>query len=257
MFPGMNPAMLELFRSFNARLERNVIYGTSLSELGKVENRLLDIYLPADETAAPYPILLWFHGGGFGMPNDKSQIYIWLLSEYFASKGYACISADYRLRRNPRADMAGAVRDAVDDGRMALEWIQAHGSEYSVDTSRLAIGGGSAGGILVANLIHDPERSLVRDAAAAVLSLWGPPFSPESRSFETVAADAPPALLLHGTEDPLIPFPASEAFAAELTEAGLDAQLVPIDKGGHPPMEHMLQVFQAVETFLGVKMPVG
>lgn len=257
MFPGMNPAMLELFQSFNARLERNVIYGTSVSELGKEENRLLDIYLPPDEAAAPYPTILWFHGGGYSMPNDKSQIYVWLLCEYLASKGYAGVSADYRLRRNPRVNMTGAVRDAVDDGRMALEWLQARGPEYGLDTNRLAIGGGSAGGVLVANLVHDPERPLSGDAAAAVLSLWGPPFSAEARFFETVAAGAPPTLLLHGTEDPLVPFSTSEDFAAELTAAGLEAQLAPIDGGGHPPMEHMPQVFQAVEAFLAAKMPVG
>jgi acetyl esterase/lipase len=250
MFPGMNEAMLNLFKLFNARLERNVVYGTSINEYGTEENRLLDIYHPADKAASPHPTILWFHGGGYQMPNDKSQIYVWLLSEYFAAKGYACVSADYRLRRNARADTAGAVRDGVEDARMALEWIQAHGLEYGLDPSRIAIGGGSAGGVLVANLVHDPEQPIDRGDLFAVISLWGPPFMQEGRFFQKVHAGAPPTLLLHGTEDPLVPFQASEAFAAELIAAGLEAQLVPLEKGGHPPMENMAQIFMSIEGFL-------
>jgi acetyl esterase/lipase len=251
----MNPAMLQLFSQFNARLERNIVYGTSINENGQEENRLLDIYRPAGEQTTLRPAIVWFHGGGFQMPNDKGQIYIWLLSEYFATKGYVCVSADYRLRRNARLDMDGAVRDAVEDGRMALEWIQAHGQSYGIDTTRLALGGGSAGGFLVGNMVHDPEQPTSDGDVSAVLSLWGPPAMKEGRLFEVVQPGAPPTLLLHGTADQLIPYQASETFAAELDAAGIQNELVLLEGGGHPPMEKMAEIFGAVEAFLASKLP--
>ena len=151
----------------------------------------------------------------------RSQIYVWLLSEYFATKGYVCVSADYRLRRNAREDMPGAVRDAAEDGRMALEWVKVNGQAHGIDTTRLALGGGSAGGFLVGNLVHDPERPISAGDVFAVLSLWGPPAKKEGRLFEAVQPAAPPTLLLHGTADQLIPHQASEAFALELDAAGI------------------------------------
>jgi dipeptidyl aminopeptidase/acylaminoacyl peptidase len=48
-----------------------------------------------------------------------------------------------------------------------------------------------------------------------------------------VSADDPPFLVVHGTEDPTVPFNQSERLAAELGKAGVDATFVRVEGGGH------------------------
>jgi dipeptidyl aminopeptidase/acylaminoacyl peptidase len=48
-----------------------------------------------------------------------------------------------------------------------------------------------------------------------------------------VSKDDPPFLLIHGTNDPAVPFNQSELLAAALQKAGVEALLVPVTGGGH------------------------
>ena len=48
-----------------------------------------------------------------------------------------------------------------------------------------------------------------------------------------VTAAAPPFLIVHGTDDPLVPYSQSEQLAAALTAAGVPARLVPVDGAEH------------------------
>ena len=48
-----------------------------------------------------------------------------------------------------------------------------------------------------------------------------------------VSQDDAPFLLIHGTEDPLVPFSQSELLHAALEEAGVDSLLVPVKGGKH------------------------
>jgi acetyl esterase/lipase len=48
-----------------------------------------------------------------------------------------------------------------------------------------------------------------------------------------VSADDPPFLLIHGTEDPLVPFDQSDRLLAALEEEHVDAKLIKVQGGGH------------------------
>ncbi|MCX7886273.1 MAG: prolyl oligopeptidase family serine peptidase [Verrucomicrobiae bacterium] len=48
-----------------------------------------------------------------------------------------------------------------------------------------------------------------------------------------VTGDAPPFLLVHGTNDPTVPFEQAEAFYRALKAAGADVTLIRIEGGGH------------------------
>ena len=48
-----------------------------------------------------------------------------------------------------------------------------------------------------------------------------------------VTKSAAPFLLVHGDNDPAVPFNQSELLAAALKKAGVGAELVPIKGGGH------------------------
>ena len=48
-----------------------------------------------------------------------------------------------------------------------------------------------------------------------------------------VTADDPPFLIVHGSDDPLVPFEQAELLHAALKKAGVDSTLVKMEGGGH------------------------
>ena len=211
----------------------------------------LDVYLPADMTGEKKPAVIWFHGGGFASFMNKRQIYILMLADEFAKRGYVNFSVEYRRRMDPFSDIRGTVSDAVSDGQRAVDWIKANADQYQMDTSRLAIGGGSAGSILVANLVHDDQNPVTEeDGFVAVLNLWGPIANEQFRITSRLSDASPPTLLIHGTADDLIDYRESGTYLAQLQAMGVSAQLNLLDGGGHPPMDHMDRIYEIIDTFL-------
>ncbi|ETW96377.1 MAG: hypothetical protein ETSY2_46520, partial [Candidatus Entotheonella gemina] len=114
-------------------------------EVAKVEDRTIPgpgpeipvrVYTPAGP--GPFPILVWFHGGG------------WVVGDLDSADGTArqltvgancvTVSVDYRLA--PETKFPGAS----DDCYAATVWAAQHAGELNGDASRLAVGGDSAGG---------------------------------------------------------------------------------------------------------------
>ncbi len=99
----------------------------------------VDVYRTGDKTRSP--ALLWIHGGALIMGSRKS------LGGPFHSKlldaGYVVVSIDYRLA--PETKLPGII----DDLRDAYRWMRTEGGRrFGIDPSRIAAGGGSAGGYL-------------------------------------------------------------------------------------------------------------
>ena len=101
----------------------------------------LDLYLPAQPKAAQVPGIVFVHGGGWraGVRDNFAPMAIRM-----AQSGYAAATISYRL--SPEALYPAAVQDA----RAAVRWVRTHAKEYGIDPSRIAIGGGSAGGQIAA-----------------------------------------------------------------------------------------------------------
>lgn len=96
------------------------------------------LYAPRSEAALP--VLLYIHGGGFSVGSLTTHD---VLCRQLSRQGHcAVVSLDYRLA--PEHRFPTAVHDSWD----ALNWLQQHGQALGLDTSRLAIGGDSAGGTL-------------------------------------------------------------------------------------------------------------
>lgn len=101
------------------------------------------IYRPA--AAAPdakLPALVFAHGGGWVFGNlDSHDV---LCAQLAIEAGIVVFAIDYRLA--PEARFPGAFDDVV----AGLKWVAANGASIGIDTTRLAIGGDSAGGNLAA-----------------------------------------------------------------------------------------------------------
>ena len=72
-----------------------------------------------------------------------------------------------------------------------------------------------------------------------------------------VTKDAPPFLLLHGTNDHTVPYTQSEAMYEALTEAGADADLIAIEGADHADL-HFFQreVWKIIADFFKEKLSV-
>ena len=95
------------------------------------------LYAPGHQR---YPVLLFFHGGGFTIGSVETHDV--LCRELSRLSGCAVVSLDYRLA--PEHRFPTAVNDAWD----AAQWLAGHGRDLGLDSSRLAVGGDSAGGTL-------------------------------------------------------------------------------------------------------------
>jgi acetyl esterase len=111
----------------------------------------LAMRLYAPSASRHLPVLLFFHGGGFTV--GSIQTHDILCRELASRSGCAVLSVDYRLA--PEHVYPAAFEDAWD----ALQWLLNEGAALGLDTSRIAVGGDSAGGTIAASLAH-----LARDA---------------------------------------------------------------------------------------------
>ncbi len=89
---------------------------------------------------AVLPVLLYLHGGGFTIGSVETHDI--LCRELARLAGCAVVSLDYRLA--PEHRFPTAVHDAWD----ALQWLHRHGASLGLDSTRMAVGGDSAGGTL-------------------------------------------------------------------------------------------------------------
>lgn len=111
------------------------------------------LYTPDIE--GPLPLFLFIHGGGWiGGELDTHEV---LCRELAHGGQCAVVAIDYRLA--PEHKFPAAYEDAVTAARFCLE----HASDLGCDTSRVAIGGDSAGGNLAAAAtiaLRDQGRAL-------------------------------------------------------------------------------------------------
>ncbi|MCY1273520.1 Acetyl esterase [compost metagenome] len=106
----------------------------------------LRIFKP-DNAKQLQPAFMWFFGGGFIIGDLDTADGICRSIALAAN----CIVIAVRYRLGPEHDLSAGRAD----GLAALEWVAKNGAQLGIDTTRLAIGGDSAGGNLSAAIAQE------------------------------------------------------------------------------------------------------
>jgi len=97
---------------------------------------LVDIYKRKSMTKSA-PVIIFIHGGGWHM-GDKKDYLVYCLS--FVEKGYVTASLSYRFSQE--AIFPAPLEDII----CGIRWIKLHGSEFGIDSSKVALVGGVSRG---------------------------------------------------------------------------------------------------------------
>ncbi len=247
----------------NVIIERDVQYGQA-----GARPLVLDIIRPREASQKPRPVIVFIHGGAW-RGGDKSNGHGNLIP-FAASGNYFCASVGYRLTGEAiwpaqihdckaaiRWLKANAQKYNIDPEKIGVWGPSAGGHLVSLlgtsgDVKELEGSNGS------------PDRT---SRVACVVDFFGPSDflafakfkrtempasreSPESTLFggkveekrelarqaspvTYASADDPPFLIVHGTDDPLVPLEQAELMYSALKKAGADATFVKILGGGH------------------------
>lgn len=97
----------------------------------------LDLYLPKNKIHQKSPAVIFVHGGGWraGYRTNFTPFAIAM-----AEHGYAAATISYRL--SPEALYPAAVQDV----KAAIRWLRQNAEKYQINSTQIAIAGGSAGG---------------------------------------------------------------------------------------------------------------
>jgi dipeptidyl aminopeptidase/acylaminoacyl peptidase len=242
----------------------DLTYGSAPGADGNPVTLKLDLYQPAGDTIAKRPALVWVHGGGFTM-GDKSSGRARAI--FFARLGYVAVSINYRLlspdgcggNPDPTPVCENAALEAQHDAQAAVRWLRANAATYRIDTSRIAMAGGSAGAVtsvLAATHSEDPGTSgnpgYPSTIRAAVSVSGGMPTN------ELITQGDAPTLFIHGTEDNVVPFGWAVQNAAAMYNLGIFTVLEPIEGAGHGlPGDYGALINEQSDYFLWFAMGLG
>ena len=140
--------------------ELNIAYDTH-------KETVLDVFQPKEKAKGKRPGVLVIHGGGWINGTKESQFEPFCLR--YLEKGFVVANVEYRL-----AAVATAPA-AVQDVLKAAEWFRKNAGKYNVDTKRIAVTGGSAGGHLSLMVGMTPKSAKLGRSAkvAAVVNFYG------------------------------------------------------------------------------------
>jgi acetyl esterase/lipase len=211
---------------------------------GVMQDYKLDVIKAPDESDAPLPVVIFVHGGGFVQPHNKRQGYIPVFAKALTKAGYAVVSPDYpifdnRAHRDTWNETIGADR-AAEAVHYAYLFVKENAKKYNFDPERIAVMGGSAGGMTCFYLLEYYD-----DSFRFFGNCWGTPWHrvPDVKKF-------PPTVSIHGTADQTVSFDLEAPVQEALEKAGIPHELVAIEGAPHTPMKHFAEFIPTVLTWL-------
>ena len=246
---------------YDVCITADAVYGIGVvNEGASTVDLVSDLYEPIGCGQVLKPVLVTIHGGGF-ITGDKTADEHVALALYFATRGFAVVSINYRLGRDEppadpeqvaaaaayrmlfgAADLA-AAHAAIVDTKTALRWVHANAEIYGFDTNRVFVSGDSAGEFCAVIAAITEPAALCTDLPGeaipemnhptadcdvqAAVNLWGG----AGPWLDALDAVDPPMMLVYGSEDWLLE--EGERLCSRCNAIGATFEWVLLDGWGH------------------------
>jgi para-nitrobenzyl esterase len=211
-----------------------VVFGSNTAVVGGQQTLRMDVYQPTGDTLSARPVVLVAFGGSFvsGSRQDVA-----MFCRELARRGYVAIAPDYRIGfffPNPLSTMQAVMR-GTHDLKGCVRYLRRSVAEmdnpWRIDTTRIIVGGVSAGAISALHATYLNEESEmpvqlipVSDQIGGIEGNSGSPgWSSEVAacfSFSGVLGDTlwiqagdPPLASVHEELDPIVPYYTQEILA--------------------------------------------
>lgn len=224
---------------------------------GQAPQQFGELRLPSGRRAGkgPFPVVVVIHGGCWRAEYDLGHVRP--VAVALTAAGFATWTIEYRRL----GDKGGGWPGTLDDVGRSIDSLREMARTKPLDLSRLVTLGHSAGGHLAlwaasARPGDLPVRGVVALAAISDLARYGEgakdcnaaarelvgkgAVEPEELAAR-LAASSPierlplgvPVRLVHGTDDPIVPFELSERYAAAARAKDDDARVIALTGAGH------------------------
>lgn len=293
-----NPGAFYLYRVAEKRLEpigdaHAALPETALGRAFRYDYRASDgtalfgyLTRPANDTGATAPLIVMPHGG----PEVRDQLTWDMWAQFLASRGYQVFQPNFRGSAGMGRDFAAAGYGEW-GGRMqgdVTDGVEQLVREGLADRSQVCILGASYGGYAAlwgGATQPDLYRCVVSIAGVSDLpalmtharrvngddsdayEYWLRSIGDPRQDRERLETRSPvrrvegwraPTLLIHGSDDELVPFDQSRDMERALSRAGADVRLVELEDEGHNAWSTRNEalVLTEIETFLARHLPV-
>ena len=204
----------------------------------------LFIYKPSEfDIKKKYSCIVFFHGGGWNSGNPEQ---FQRQSRYFASRGMVAVSVGYRIRNKHGTSPIQAMEDA----KSAIRFIRSNATLLSIDPSKIAAAGGSAGGHLAAvagniDLFDNSDEDLTISSKPNLLILYNPVIDFGTRKWlwinnpsdaspiHNISKGSPPTIILTGTNDKIVPVESIMNYKKIMESVGSRCDVILYDGAEH------------------------
>jgi len=221
--------------------------------------------------------VMFMHGGAFTGGDPTNQF---LMGEGLAKRGYHVFVLKYRLYLKGKDFGCGmatpeklkAINWAVEDAVDATQFLIDNAAKLGIDTAKIFISGSSAGAEAILNLVYNPFKRkndkryalFDRFSYAGTMSFAGAVLDINTINKNTWI----PTLLMHGTNDQLVPFGTAAHRFCKATDLGwmmffgsytiyeeakknkFPLILYTYPGGGHEVSNYMFRRFQEMDDFM-------
>ncbi|MEO1101545.1 MAG: alpha/beta hydrolase [Pseudomonadota bacterium] len=230
----------------------NQTYGSGLTMSGST-SLTLDLYQSGEQCTAARPVVILIHGGSFQVGSKTSSPWPSIAGS-LTDRGYVAISINYRLERDdpvPSAEFtpvrngllsdlpgpttpaieqqADIVASAFEDAVTAIRWAIENADANCIDTSRIALWGGSAGAVIALHTAYGlDEFAIDVPKPQVVIDYWG-----RFIGSGFMEASDPPLLILHGDADDVVAYSFAQELQSEAQAATVPHSFYTVTGAGH------------------------
>lgn len=210
----------------NAGAREKFIYKT----VGETE---VELYVThSEKTDSPSPAIVWYYGSGLNKRDMPDQFFEH--GKILAKMGITSVYTNIRGRvEGEERDESIAIR-CIEDAKSAFRWVRAHTEEFNLDPERIAVGGGSSGGLLATSVATLPGYDAETDDTTIPLRpslqiLFNPAVGeslPQHISpFKNVKEGIAPAVFFQGMADTSTPPAVAYSYQRALDKVGSECHI--------------------------------